>query len=285
MSQWGNLDNVTLKGTVTTTNTTDLVNGFGGTEFTSNLNARDYVTIAGNKYQVKNVVSNTQIYLTNVCATNSANVKGFVQQGPKYISNTAFPANNYSIQNIYGLDRVEIGIPENMVRFHHTGWNHYTTYTDTQGSVRHKSETLVAMSKNFASNAAGYLFGVGAGQDAYDDTYVANAYITFDSGPSDVRDYYANLSAASFTVVANSVPFTANLVFTYQWQLAANAIDAVAGYWSNISTGGIYTNATTGTLNLSNVSGLNGNVFRCVVGGDQGADQNASGTATITITL
>jgi len=77
MSQWGNLDNVTLKGTVTTTNSTDLVNGFGGTEFTSNLNAGDYVTIDSNKYQVQNVVSNTQFYITNVSATNSANVSAY----------------------------------------------------------------------------------------------------------------------------------------------------------------------------------------------------------------
>ena len=283
MSQWGNLDNVTLKGTVTTSSSTDLVNGFGGTEFTSNIKDGDYVTIASNKYQVQNVVSNTQFYLTNICATTSANVKGFVQQGPKDIANVSFPANNYSIQNIYGVDKVEIAVPENMLRFHHTGWNHYTTYTDAQGSVRHKSETLVALSKNFASNASGTLFGVGAGQDAADDTYAANAYITFDTMPSSVTDYLQNLSSTSFTVVANCVPFSANLVFTYQWQRAANTIDATAGYWSNISNGGIYTTAGTGTLNLSNTSGLNGNVFRCVVGGDQGADQNASGTATITI--
>ena len=284
MSQWGNLDNVRLKGTVTTTNSTDLILGYNVSEFTSNLNAGDYVTIASNKYQVQNVVSNTQFYITNVCATSSANVSAFVQQGPKDLANVSFPANNYSIQNIYGADSVEIAVPENRDRgFSHTGWTHYTTYSDANG-VRHKAETLVAMSKNFSANGTGVLFGVGAGTDAADDTYLANAYITFDSSPANVRDYLANLSATSFTVVANSVPFTANLVFTYQWQLAANAVDAVAGYWSNISTAGIYTTTGTGTLNLSNTSGLNGNVYRCVVGGDQGADQNTSGIAYITIT-
>lgn len=285
MSQWGNLDNVSLKGTVTTTNSTDLVNGFGGTEFNSNIKAGDYVTIASNKYQVQNVVSNTQFYITNVCATNSANVPGFFQQGPKDLANVSFPANNYSIQNLYGADVIEIAVPENRNRgFSHTGWTHYTTYSDTNG-VRHKAETLVAMSKNFSANGTGVLFGVGAGQDAADDTYLANAYITFDSSPANVRDYFANLSAASFTVVANCVPFSANIIFTYQWQLAANAVDAVAGYWSNVTNTGVFTNATTGTLNLSNTSGLNGNVFRAVVGGNQGADQNASGIAYITITI
>jgi hypothetical protein len=279
MSQWGNLDNVSLKGTVTTTNSTDLVNGYGGTEFNSNLKAGDYVTIASNKYQVQNVVSNTQFYITNVCATNSANVPGFFQQGPKNLANVDFPANNYSIQNIYGADVIEIAVPENRNRgFSHTGWTHYTTYSDANG-VRHKAETLVAMSKNFANVTV-----LGVGQDAADDTVLANAYIDITLQPSNVIDYLQNLSSTSFTVAANSVPTSANLVFTYQWQRAANTIDATAGYFANISTGGIYSTATTGTLNLSNTSGLNGTFFRCVVGtADQGADQNTSATATITI--
>ena len=279
MSQWGNLDNVTLKGTVTTTNSTDLILGYNVPEFTSNLNAGDYVTIDSNKYQVQNVVSNVQFYITNVCSTNSANVKAFAQQGPKNLANVAFPANNYSIQNIYGADVIEIAVPENRNRgFSHTGWTHYTTYSDANG-VRHKAETLVAMSKNFANVTV-----LGVGQDAADDTVLANAYIDITLQPSNVIDYLQNLSATSFTVAANSVPTSANLVFTYQWQRAANIIDATAGYFANVSTGGIFTTATTGTLNLSNTSGLNGNVFRCVVGtADQGADQNTSATATITI--
>ena len=279
MSQWGNLDNVTLKGTVTTTNSTDLILGYNVPEFTSNLNAGDYVTIDSNKYQVQNVVSNVQFYITNVCSTNSANVKAFAQQGPKNLANVAFPANNYSIQNLYGADVIEIAVPENRNRgFSHTGWTHYTTYSDANG-VRHKAETLVAMSKNFANVTV-----LGVGQDAADDTVLANAYIDITLQPSNVIDYLQNLSATSFTVAANSVPTSANLVFTYQWQRAANIIDATAGYFANVSTGGIFTTATTGTLNLSNTSGLNGTFFRCVVGtADQGADQNTSATATITI--
>jgi len=279
MSQWGNLDNVTLKGTVTTTNSTDLILGYNVPEFTSNLNAGDYVTIDSNKYQVQNVVSNVQFYITNVCSTNSANVKAFAQQGPKNLANVAFPANNYSIQNLYGADVIEIAVPENRNRgFSHTGWTHYTTYSDANG-VRHKAETLVAMSKNFANVTV-----LGVGQDAADDTVLANAYIDITLQPSNVIDYLQNLSSTSFTVAANSVPTSANLVFTYQWQRAANTIDATAGYFANVSTGGIYSTATTGTLNLSNTSGLNGTFFRCVVGtADQGADQNTSATATITI--
>lgn len=168
MSAWGNLDNLTAKGTVTTSNSSDLVNGFGGTEFTSNINAGDYVTIASNKYQVQNVVSNTQIYLTGVAATNSANVKMFVQQGPKYLSNAISDPSNvyggYSIQRVFGVDRDEIANTFSKSNASHTGWTYQIAYRDANG-VRFKHETLVAMSKNFNANANGNLQ-----TDASDDT-------------------------------------------------------------------------------------------------------------------
>lgn len=282
MSQWGNLDNVTIKGTVTTTNSADLVAGFD-TEFTTNVQAGDYITIDTNKYQVQNVVSDSQLYLTNIAATNSDNVKAFVQQGPKDLANVSFPANNFSIQNVYGIDRVEVGVPENKARgvASHTGWVHYTTYTDANNQTRHKSEVLVAMSKNFASNANGNLFGTGAGQDAADDTVAADYLIYFTDMPDNVTDYLANLGSAAFTVAADSEPTGATI--TYQWQRAANTVDAASGLFVNLSNAGVITGATSATLDISNVSGLNGNVFRCVISGDGGADSNTSDQATITI--
>lgn len=156
MSAWGNLDNLLAKGNVTTTNTTDLVNGFGATEFISNIAAGDYVTIASNKYQVQNVVSNTQFYLTSVCATTSANVKMFVQQGPKYISNVISDPSNvyggYSIQRVFGVDKNEMANTLSKSNASHTGWTYQISYRDANG-IRFKHETLVAMSKNFNANA------------------------------------------------------------------------------------------------------------------------------------
>jgi hypothetical protein len=49
---------------------------------------------------------------------------------------------------------------------------------------------------------------------------------------------------------------------TYQWQLQTSGV----GAYANISNGGVYTTATTATLNISNSTGLNGNRYRCVVG-------------------
>ena len=277
MSSWGNLDNVILSGNVTTTTTSDLVNGFGGSTFVGNVNPGDYVVIASNKYQVQNVLSNSQLYLTNVAATNSANVKAFVQQGPKYVANVSFPANNYSIQNIYGIDRNEITVDENKDRgvASHTGWIHYTTYTDALSQVRNKSEVLVAMSKNFAANSTNELFGTGAGTDAADDTVAADYTIYFTAQPADVTDYLANLGAATFEVSATSAPVGATI--TYQWY-ENNTTHIYA-----LTDTGVYTDTTTNTLAISNVSGLDGYSYFVIIDGDGGADSNTSGNATITI--
>lgn len=175
MSSWGNLDNVVISGNVTTTTTSPVVNGFGGAAFTSNVKDGDYIIIASNKYQVSNVTSDTRLYLTANAATNSANVKAYVQQGPKYISNIAVSENVYTIQRVYGVDRNEIVAANAMSNAHHTGWIHFFDYTDTQGNYRRKSEVLVAMSKNFAANATGVVHGAGAGTDANDDTVLPNS--------------------------------------------------------------------------------------------------------------
>jgi hypothetical protein len=179
MSAWGKLDNVAIIGTVVVaTANGNAVLGVN-TAFTSNIKAGDYITIASNKYQVQRVNSNTSLFLTASAATNSSGVPAFVQQGPKYIANAnvmVSGGNVYTIQKVYGVDRVEIAVANNKsLGFSHTGWSHYNTYTTTQGSTRRKAEVLVAMSKNFASNATGSLFGTGAGTDANDDSVVADS--------------------------------------------------------------------------------------------------------------
>ena len=280
MSSWGNLDNVKIDGTVVIA----VANGAAvlgiNTVFESNVKVGDYLIIAGNKYQVQTVASDTSLTLTGVAATNSASVDAYVQQGPKYIANVAFPANNYSIQNIYGIDRVEVGVPENEARgISHTGWTHYTTYTDAYSQTRHKSEVLVAMSKNFASNATNELFGTGAGNDANDDTVAADYLIYFTTQPTD------NVTASNtslFFVVTDSEPTGATI--TFQWQenngtAWVNIADGDTGLYNNITYSGNITN----TLSLSNVtSAVNGFDYRVIISGDGGADSNTSDSANLT---
>jgi hypothetical protein len=280
MSSWGNLDNVAIRGNVIIA-VANTVNVLGiGTEFTSNLKSGDYVTIASNKYQVNVITSDTVMTLTDAAATNSVGANVFVQQGPKYIANVAFPANNYSIQNIYGIDRVEVGVPENEARgISHTGWTHYTTYTDAYSQTRHKSEVLVAMSKNFSSNATGELFGSGAGVDALDDTVAADFLIFFTVQPT---ANVTNANTSLFFCATDSDPTGATI--TFQWQQDngtgfVNVTNGDSGLHQNITFAG----ATTNTLSLSNVtSAVNGFDYRVVISGDGGADSNTSDSANLT---
>lgn len=169
MSAWGKLDNLIAIGTVTVVSGSRTVTG-NATAFTSNIQAGDSVTIASNKYRVTNVGNATSITIDPVSATSNVGAKAFVQQGPKYVSNVT-TQNTYSIQNIFGVSADEAIVAANKGRgFNSPGWAHYVTYSTTQGATRHKTETLVAMSKNFNKNAAGALQN-----DAADDSVLADS--------------------------------------------------------------------------------------------------------------
>lgn len=168
MSSWGNLDNVAATGTVTAYAGNTRVNG-SGTAFTSNIKEGDYLTLTGTKFQVATIASDTVLELTgNGKAVSGATA--YIQQGPKWISNVAVSENVYTIQRVYGADRVEIGVANAAANASHTGWIHFMDYTDANGNYRRKSEVLVAMSKNFNANATGHLQ-----VDANDDTVLPNS--------------------------------------------------------------------------------------------------------------
>lgn len=78
----------------------------------------------------------------------------------------------------------------------------------------------------------------------------------------------------SFTSAAST---SGGIGITYQWQ-----VNTGTG-WSNITNGGFYSNATTGTLNVSSAtSGLNGYQYRCVATSNCGSVAT-SNAATLTI--
>jgi len=277
MSSWGNLDNVIISGNVTTVTTSATVSGFGGSAFLSNVDAGDYIIIAANKYQVATVTGDGTLTLTANAATNSDNVKAYVQQGPKYIANISVDDNVYTIQNVYGIDRNEINVPENEARgISHTGWIHYDTYTTSQGETRHKAETIVAMSKNFASNATGVLFGTDAGTDASDDAVAADYLLYFTTQPVNSSNSAGN--GVVLVAVAASEPTGATL--TYQWYKLDNVSDTTYAVVNQVGV----TGNTTNTLTIVNVSNVNGNIFRLTVSGDGGADDNTSTAVTVTAT-
>lgn len=107
MSGWGTLDNLAATGTVTTASGSATVSGFGGATFTTEIEVGDSVTIASNKYRVTAIAGAGSLTIDPVAATTSANVTAYIQQGPKFVQNTA-SGNVYTIQNIYGVSADEV---------------------------------------------------------------------------------------------------------------------------------------------------------------------------------
>ena len=135
------------------------------------------------------------------------------------------------------------------------GWYLIKTKDEAGGTKRTFVEQLVSLAAFTATNAK-------AG-DAADDLVVADVEFAVTTQPS--ASTVTAPAAATFTVVV-SVPAGA----TYQWQQKTGS----AAY-ANISNGGVYSTATTATLNISNSTGLNGVKYRCVV-------TNAAATAQVT---
>jgi len=64
-----------------------------------------------------------------------------------------------------------------------------------------------------------------------------------------------------FSGASTSFSVSASGATGYQWQVSTDK----GGSWIDISDGGVYSEAATATLNISNVNGLNGNLYRCSV--------------------
>ena len=78
----------------------------------------------------------------------------------------------------------------------------------------------------------------------------------------------------SFTVAASGT------TPTYQWQLSTDG----GANWNNIANGGVYSNATTATLNLTGVTaGMTGYQYRCMVTGAAPCGAVNSNAAALTV--
>lgn len=177
MSQWGKLERINLGGVLANAvlgRSTVLITS--GAFVDANVKAGDALLIENVAYRV-NSVNNANTITLDVAYTsaNSATLTLGVQQSPKEL--TTYGWGNAAIglwnskRNVYGVNRTEIGLSVNKANgFSHTGWTRYERYTSSDGSVRNKSEVLVAMSKNFNANDAGALQ-----TDANDNTILKNS--------------------------------------------------------------------------------------------------------------
>lgn len=81
----------------------------------------------------------------------------------------------------------------------------------------------------------------------------------------------------TFTVTAST---NDGGTLSYQWQLSTNG----GTTFTNIPNGGVYSNATTATLGISDVTGLDARQYRVVVSSTGGSPNATSSAGTLTVT-
>lgn len=135
------------------------------------------------------------------------------------------------------------------------GWVRFTTYTDSQSTVRNKSEVLVAFSS---------ITG-----DSTTDDLAPELTITVQPASISVVEP----ATATFSVTATR---TGTGTITFQWSVAQAATPSVFVPIAGATSASFTTAATT-------VAGDNGDVYRVVVS-VPGADSKTSNAAVLTVT-
>lgn len=175
---------------------------------------------------------------------------------PKYLSDTLRNDQTVSDKDAaLGIDVTEAKTADNIAKGLNTpGWVTYTTYTDTNGNVRNKSEVLVAMSSMTGDN----------------DTLAPE--ITISVQPADIS--VVEPATAAFSVTATR---TGTGTLTYQWQKAESATPTV---FANV----VGATSATYTTGATTVADDGGDKYRVVVS-LVGAEAVTSAAATLTVTL
>ena len=157
MALWGNNDNVGSTGTVTLNYSTGVVTGSGTTFGETGAAQEGDVIRFGTKATthfgdavIVSIASSTSLTIGSTAALSGAaiaNVQYGVSQLPKYTvldstySKKGTPSGDSFVYGVNGAEGVS-------AKYHvtHEGWVGVTTYMDTNGELRVKKETLVAMS-------------------------------------------------------------------------------------------------------------------------------------------
>ena len=148
MSLWGNKDTVYSTGNVTTITTGGVVTGSGTTFSASGLvEAGQMITLgAYGGGVIKSVDSDTQLTLHSAAGLTAGTglTQAFnISEAPK---SSALDSHT-NVNEVYGSNPAEVAAAAGTIYEHtHAGWVGITTYTDTHGNTRTKTEVLVAMS-------------------------------------------------------------------------------------------------------------------------------------------
>lgn len=148
MSLWGNKDTVYSTGNVTTITSGGVITGSGTTFSASGLVEAGMMITLGSKGGgvIKSVDSDTQLTLHSAAGLTAGTglTQAFnISEAPK---SSALDSHT-NVNEVYGSNPAEVAAAKGTIYEHtHAGWVGITTYTDTHGNTRTKTEVLVAMS-------------------------------------------------------------------------------------------------------------------------------------------
>jgi hypothetical protein len=257
MALWGKADNLFSPGTVAVDYATETITGTG-TSFTSagiSTGTTIVIGVGGTFGQavISGITSDRVISIATTQYLSGEAISGVgytLTQKPVY---TLEDSNYAGIQTtstgltnaVYGVDEYEAAANAatgSKYKVAHAGWVGIHTYIDQHGTLRVKSEVLVAMSGISSNVPATY----GATGDALDDAVFPDRYITITTQPVSLSGV-STTAAQSFSVVASATP-TASL--TFQWQYASY----VGAGFTNLTNAGIYSNVTTSTVGIGSTT-------------------------------
>ena len=257
MALWGKADNLFSPGTVAVDYATETITGTG-TSFTSagiSTGTTIVIGVGGTLGQavISGITSDLVVSIATTQYLSGEAISGVgytLTQKPVY---TLEDSNYAGIQTtstgltnaVYGVDEYEAAANAatgSKYKVAHAGWVGIHTYIDQHGTLRVKSEVLVAMSGISSNVPATY----GATGDALDDAVFPDRYITITTQPVSLSGV-STTAAQSFSVVASATP-TASL--TFQWQYASY----VGAGFTNLTNAGIYSNVTTSTVGIGSTT-------------------------------
>ena len=275
MALWGNKDSVYSEGTISVNFGTNTVSGVAVTFTTAGIKTGDVITVgAGATYGYAVITGFTS---TTLSIANTANfVSGLstvpagttynISEEPIYTlgdsiyrapeSKTTGFSTSPVFTGVFGVDQNEVGVAATTAyAVPHSGWVGITSYIDTHGNLRVKSEVLVAGG-----------IDITAGTDAADDTYFPDPIIAITSQPASVG--VGTTVTATFSVTATINPTYAPI--SYQWQ------EDDGGGFDNLV-------GETGTsVSIANTdASKNGYEYRVVI--TSGDTTVTSGIATMTV--
>jgi len=255
MALWGTADGLFSPGTVTVDYAAKTITG-SGTSFTAaGITEGTVISIGvGSTFGsavISGITSDRLISIATTQYLSGAVISGVgytLSQRPIYTLEDSNYGNGGAGASIYGVDVYESGAAaETQYAVTHAGWVGIKTYMGSEGEMRVKSETLVAMSE--ITSGTGATFGTPG--DAGDDTVFPDAIITIVSQPESVG--IGTTEDAVFAVEVEVTPSNAPVI--YQWQEDG----------SDITDGGDYDGATTPILTIANDDDKDGNEYQVTI--------------------